>query len=106
MCICLLKQSTSPEDGVQDGRKCDSASDKTKCDRLLEQLLRILNSASHIGVGPDPGDLGKQYEQTVGAICSPSSGNAEPRYGCFQYFSCLCGLEDTIYGTDLLFQLA
>lgn len=30
-------------------------------DNMLEYLLILLNSAAAIGVGPQPGDIGKQY---------------------------------------------
>lgn len=30
-------------------------------DNMLEHLLIILNSAAALGVGPKPGDIGKQY---------------------------------------------
>lgn len=55
-------------------------------DHMLEQLLILLNSAAAVGLGPDPGDLGKQYEETTQKITRlPVSGSKAIQKGWAQY---------------------
>ena len=58
-------QKVSPEDGQEEeGEEGDELNAVEQRDHMLEQLLMVLNTAAAVGVGPDPGDLGKQYEET------------------------------------------
>ena len=52
-----MLQTTEPEDNVE-----DPMNEIERRDNMLENLLILLNSAAAIGVGPRPGELGKQYE--------------------------------------------
>ncbi|XP_064648997.1 cilia- and flagella-associated protein 157-like [Lineus longissimus] len=45
-----------------------------KRDNLLENLLVIMNSAAALGVGPQPGQLGKQYDVKPKRSSIPGSG--------------------------------
>ncbi|XP_025112375.1 cilia- and flagella-associated protein 157-like [Pomacea canaliculata] len=45
-----------------------SLTDVEQRNHLLQQLLMLLNSAASAGLGPKPGELGKQYEETSHAI--------------------------------------
>lgn len=51
-------RKTSPDDDE------DELSDIERRDQMLEQLLHLLNSAAAVGLGPDPGELGKQFQET------------------------------------------
>lgn len=46
----------------------DGFSEKERRDHMLEQLLVLLNSAAAIGLGPQPGDMGKQFTETETTI--------------------------------------
>ena len=71
--ILCHEQKTSPEDGEEDDE--EGMNDIERRDHMLEQLLVLLNSAAAVGLGPDPGDLGKQYEETPQRITRlPGSG--------------------------------
>ena len=36
--------------------------DVERRDNMLEHLLMLLNSAAAMGIGPQPGEIGKQYQ--------------------------------------------
>lgn len=55
-------RQTTPDDGEEEGE--DAMNEVERRDHMLEQLLNLLNSAAAVGLGPDPGDLGKQFEET------------------------------------------
>ena len=57
----LVFQKTSPD---EDEQQEDDMNDFERREHMLEQLLAVLNSAAAMGLGPDPGDLGKQYQET------------------------------------------
>ena len=60
-------------------------------DNMLEYLLVILNSAAAIGVGPQPGELGKQYkvrQKSAGEL----PGKKGIKKGCVQGFIFLAWL--------------
>ncbi|XP_076436256.1 cilia- and flagella-associated protein 157-like [Babylonia areolata] len=72
-------RKTSPEDGEEEGEEGredgEGLNDIERRDHMLEQLLVLLNSAAAVGLGPDPGDLGKQFEETPQRITRlPGSG--------------------------------
>ncbi|KAL8596770.1 hypothetical protein ACOMHN_053866 [Nucella lapillus] len=66
-------RKTSPEDGEEETE--DSMNAVERRNHMLEQLLVLLNSAAAVGLGPDPADLGKQYEEMPQHITRlPGSG--------------------------------
>jgi hypothetical protein len=49
-------QKTSPDEDE------DELNEIERRDNMLENLLILLNSAAALGMGPQPGELGRQYE--------------------------------------------
>ena len=83
MCIFLyyfttVLQKTSPE---EDEEQEDDMNDIEQRNHMLEQLLTVLNSAAAVGLGPDPGDLGKQYKETAQQITRLHGSNMGLRKG-------------------------
>ena len=63
----LFYQQTKPtdEDELEGG---EPLLDIEAREHMLQQLLVLLNSAAAVGLGPEPGDLGKQYSETIQPI--------------------------------------
>ncbi|KAK3087928.1 hypothetical protein FSP39_012548 [Pinctada imbricata] len=64
----IALRTTGPEDDYE-----DDMNEIERRDSMLENLLILLNSAAAIGVGPKPGELGKQYEVRKSASEMPGS---------------------------------
>ena len=50
-------QKTEPDEDAK-----EELNEVERRDNMLENLLMILNSAAVMGVGPLPGDMGKQFQ--------------------------------------------
>lgn len=77
-CFTTVLQKTSPE---EDEEQEDNMNDIERRNHMLEQLLTVLNSAAAVGLGPDPGDLGKQYKETAQQITRLHGSNMGLRKG-------------------------
>lgn len=69
-----------------------SLTDVEQRNHLLQQLLMLLNSAASAGLGPKPGELGKQYEETSHAIIRV------PGHNQFSYKRCEKNLPSVTKG--------
>ncbi|XP_067662711.1 cilia- and flagella-associated protein 157-like [Haliotis asinina] len=58
-----LKMALRKTSAEEDEDEEDALNEMESRDRMLEQLLILLNSAAAVGVGPPPGELGKQFEE-------------------------------------------
>ncbi|GFO48575.1 cilia- and flagella-associated protein 157 [Plakobranchus ocellatus] len=63
--------STAPDDDTLDEEA--KIQNLLKRERMLENLLTLLNSAAALGIGPNPSDLGKQWEEPTPAGRFPGS---------------------------------
>jgi hypothetical protein len=55
-------QQTGPDDEEDEE---EAMNEIERRNHMLEQLLTLLNSAAAMGLGPDPGELGKQFQDTL-----------------------------------------
>ena len=53
----IIFQKTEPDEDAR-----DDLNEVERRDHMLESLLTILSSAAALGLGPPPGDMGKQFQ--------------------------------------------